>query len=91
MTMPPNPFLYEGRDAMLGLMNDAFDRSQFEEWRLVPAWANRQPAAVSYARLAGDSMLRPFKIDVLRVEDGLIAEVTTFTAGCTPHSEPRRY
>ena len=32
----------------------------------------------SYARLPGDSMLRPFKIDVLRVEDGLIAEVTTF-------------
>ncbi len=78
VTMPPNPFLHEGRDAVLQLMNDAFDRSQFEEWRLVPSWANRQPAAVSYARLPGDSMLRPFKIDVLRVEDGLIAEITTF-------------
>ena len=43
------------------------------------AWANRQPAAVSYLRRPGDSEFRAFKVDVLRIRDGLIAEITTFT------------
>jgi RNA polymerase sigma-70 factor (ECF subfamily) len=48
------------------------------EWRLRAAWANRQPAAVSYLRQPGDSEFRAFKIDVLRFRDGGIAEITTF-------------
>ena len=51
------------------------------EWRLVPAWANRQPAAVSYLRRPGDTELRAFKIDVLHVQGGLSHEITTFDAG----------
>ena len=36
------------------------------------------PAAGSYLRRPGDPVFRPFKLDVLRIEDGRIAEITTF-------------
>jgi RNA polymerase sigma-70 factor (TIGR02960 family) len=78
VTMPPNPWLYEGIEAIKGLMRTAFDRQSMGDWRLVPTRANRQPAAASYLRRPGDSVYRAFKLDVLRVEDGAIAEITTF-------------
>ena len=36
------------------------------------------PAAASYVKVAGDSEFRAFKFDVLRIEHGEIAEITTF-------------
>jgi hypothetical protein len=54
------------------------------EWRLQPTRANRQPTAASYLRAWGDSEFRAFKLDVLRVEGGKIAEVTTFDAHLFP-------
>jgi hypothetical protein len=36
------------------------------------------PAAASYLRRPGDSLFRPVKLDVLRIEDDRVAEVTTF-------------
>jgi RNA polymerase sigma-70 factor (TIGR02960 family) len=80
VTMPPNPGLYEGREAIVGLMRLAFDTDAMGEWRLVPTRANRMPAAASYQRAPGDTVFRAFKLDVLRVEDGAIAEITTFNA-----------
>ena len=53
-------------------------------WRLVPVRANRMPAAASYLRRPGDSQFRAFKLDVLRAEAGLIAEITTFNADLFP-------
>jgi RNA polymerase sigma-70 factor (TIGR02960 family) len=78
ITMPPHPYLYEGRDAMVGLLDTAFGAEGLGEWRLRPIRANRQPAAASWLRRPGDSAFRAFKIDVLRVRDGRIAEITTF-------------
>ena len=75
VTMPPNPWCYEGRDAIRPLMARA---GSMGKWRLVATHANRQPAAASYLRRPGDSVYRAFKLDVLRVEDGAIAEITTF-------------
>ena len=54
------------------------------DWRLVPTRANRMPTAASYLRRPGDSEFRAFKFDVLRIEDGAIAEITTFGAGLFP-------
>ena len=51
----------------------AFGPPAMGDWRLVPARANRQPAAASYLRRPGDSVHRAFKLDVMRIEDGLIA------------------
>jgi RNA polymerase sigma-70 factor (TIGR02960 family) len=81
VTMPPNPWCYEGRDAIVPLIERA---GSMGDWRLVPTRANRQPAAASYLRAPGDSVYRAFKLDVLRVEDGAIAEITTFTADLFP-------
>ncbi len=81
VTMPPAPYCYQGRDAMQPLLERAFAAETMGDWRLVPVSANRQPAAVSYLRRPGDSEFRAFKIDVLRVEDGMVAEVTTFGPG----------
>ncbi len=75
ITMPPNPFLSDGLEVIGPLMAQAMSEG---EWRLVPTWANRMPTAASYLRLPGDSVFRAFKFDVMRTENGLIAEVTTF-------------
>jgi RNA polymerase sigma-70 factor (ECF subfamily) len=78
VAMPPFPGLHVGRDAIAGLMAQAYDRSVFGDWKLLPTAANRMPAAASYLRRAGSDVYVPFKLDVLRTGGGLIAEITTF-------------
>jgi RNA polymerase sigma-70 factor (ECF subfamily) len=75
ITMPPAPYLFEGLAAIGPLLDTALREG---EWRLVPTWANRMPAAASYLRRPGDTEFRAFKLAVLRIRDGLIAEITTF-------------
>jgi RNA polymerase sigma-70 factor (TIGR02960 family) len=84
ITMPPNPFLFEGRAAMESLLERAFGPESPGDWLLVPTRANRQPAAASYLRAHGDDEFRAFKIDVIRVEGELVAEVTTFGTALFP-------
>lgn len=84
ITMPPNPRIFDGREELRPLMANA---AAMGDWRLFPVAANRMPAAASYLRRPGDSQFRAFKLDVMRVEEGLIAEVTTFGAGLFPAFE----
>ena len=84
VTMPPYPWLYEGRAAVREMAMTGTGPNGPGDWRLLPTRANRQPAAVSYLREWGGSEHRAFKLDVLRVVDGLIAEVTTFGPGLFP-------
>lgn len=77
VTMPPAPYLFEGRDAISQLAQRARTTG---DWRLLPTAANRQPAAACYLREPGDTEFRAFKIDVLRLVDGAIGEITTFGA-----------
>ena len=81
ITMPPAPYLFEGLDSIAPLLQNALRDG---EWRLVPTMANRMPTAASYLRKPGDSVFRAFKFDVLRIEDGKIAEITTFGAALFP-------
>jgi RNA polymerase sigma-70 factor (TIGR02960 family) len=78
ITMPPYPYLFEGHDRLGELLERAFGPDRDGDWRLRPTAVNRMPAAGSYLRRPGDTVFRPFKLDVLRVEDGLIREITTF-------------
>ena len=80
VTMPPLPEVYEGIDALRPLWERAFDTTVFGEWKLVATRVNRMPAAASYLRREGETELRAFKLDVLRVEGDRIAEMTTFGA-----------
>ncbi len=75
ITMPPYPYLFEGIDVIRPLLDGALREG---EWRLLATWANRMPTAASYLRKAGDTEFRAFKFDVLRIQDGKIAEITTF-------------
>jgi RNA polymerase sigma-70 factor (TIGR02960 family) len=78
VTMPPYPWLFDGRDALATLAERAFGPDREGDWRLLPTGVNRMPAAASYLRRPDDALFRPFKLDVLRVEDDVIAEITTF-------------
>jgi len=78
VTMPPLPLCFDGIDAVAPLLERAFGPEREGDWRLVPTAVNRMPAAASYVRRDGDTVFRARKLDVLRVEDGLIAEITTF-------------
>src|SRR3954465_8932316 len=78
VTMPPHPLLFEGRVAIAGLMRQAYGPEGMGDWKLVPVRANRQPAAASYLRRPGEATWIGFKLDVLRVVHGRIAEITTF-------------
>jgi RNA polymerase sigma-70 factor (TIGR02960 family) len=77
ITMPPSPWHFDGLDAVRPLMANA---ASMGDWRLVPVGANRMPTAASYLRRPGDSQFRAFKLDILRIEAGVIAEITTFNA-----------
>ncbi len=78
ITMPPYPYLFEGLDVIAPLLERALGDELGGDWRLVPTQANRMPTAASYLRRPGDSEFRAYKFDVLRIEDGVIAEITTF-------------
>jgi RNA polymerase sigma-70 factor (TIGR02960 family) len=78
ITMPPNPVFFDGLASVSVLLERAFGEEREGDWRLLPATANRMPASGSYLRRPGDSEFRAFKLDVLRVEGGEIAEITTF-------------
>lgn len=84
VTMPPRPVAFDGLDAFLALLERGFGPDRDGDWRLLPTSANRMPAAGSYLRRPGDSVFRPFKLDVLRVEGETISEITTFGSRMFP-------
>ncbi|MFD3683840.1 RNA polymerase subunit sigma-70 [Nocardiopsis sp. NPDC058631] len=78
-TMPPASLVYEGREAILDLWRPVLSGAQaWGEWIPVPVDANRRPAVANYVRMPGEAVYTAVNIDVLRIEDGLVAEITTF-------------
>jgi RNA polymerase sigma-70 factor, ECF subfamily len=78
-TMPPNPEWYRGRDVLIEAWTPVMAGPQaWGEFRCVAVAANRLPALANYLRRTGETEFRAMSLDVLRVEDGLIAEITTF-------------
>jgi RNA polymerase sigma-70 factor (TIGR02960 family) len=77
----PQPVCFDGVQSIAPLMAEA---AAMGSWRLLPVRANRMPAAASYLRRPGDTAYLAFKLDVLRIESGLLAEVTTFDAKLFP-------
>jgi RNA polymerase sigma-70 factor (ECF subfamily) len=88
LTMPPHPQWLVGRDALIGLSAQVFDPASswhLGRWRSVVTRANRQLAVAHYVErpdypgtkdLPGD--YRAQVLDVLRIEDGMVAEITAF-------------
>jgi len=75
VTMPPAPYLFEGLAALRQLAERARDTGT---WRLLPTWANRQPAAACYLLDPASGEFRAFKLDVLGLTAGKITEITAF-------------
>jgi RNA polymerase sigma-70 factor (ECF subfamily) len=81
LTMPPNPLWFTSREAMMSFVLQSIDPASpayFGEWKHLPIMANRMPAVAAYVRRPGTTVFRAQSIDVLRVRDGKIAEITTF-------------
>ncbi|QJY48574.1 RNA polymerase subunit sigma-70 [Pseudonocardia broussonetiae] len=90
-TMPPLPVVNEGRDTISETWSDVLTGPEaWGEWRCVPVEVNRQIALACYLRPTRERELvdgvrvvpgphfDACALDVLRVEDGLVTEVTTF-------------
>ena len=77
--MPPQPGAWIGRDETIqGWVDGGFGRGDYTDWRCRTTTANGQPAVAIYLRRPGASTYEAFAMDVLRIEDGLIAEIITF-------------
>jgi RNA polymerase sigma-70 factor (TIGR02960 family) len=87
LTMPPNPLWYVGRQAILNAVGPVFDPTSpayAGRWKHLPTRANGQPAAAGYLQRPGTTVYRAQVLDVLRIEAGGIAEITSFE----PHLFP---
>ncbi|MGW3119062.1 sigma-70 family RNA polymerase sigma factor [Streptomyces sp. NPDC001107] len=88
LTMPPNPFWFTGRDALVEFLRPTLDPASpmfFGHWRHLPARANGQLAAGGYVRRPGTQVHRAQVLDVLRFDaDDRIVEITSFE----PHLFP---
>jgi RNA polymerase sigma-70 factor (TIGR02960 family) len=83
--MPPEPGSWVGRDAIVRMWVDGgFGSASLGEWRCLLTWANRQPAVAAYLRRPDDTEFRLAVIDVLTLENGLIAEITAFPSDSCP-------
>jgi RNA polymerase sigma-70 factor (ECF subfamily) len=78
LTMPPTPGWFFGRDAILRFYSRYPFRIAASEHLHVPTRANRQPAHAIWRRVDPGTPPEPFGIEVLRIEDGLIAEIHYF-------------
>jgi RNA polymerase sigma-70 factor (ECF subfamily) len=79
-TMPPTPEWYVGAEAIVeSWVQGGFGDDEWGHLRCVLTRANKQPAVACYVKRAGDSEYRPLALDVLRIEDGSVAEITAFS------------
>ena len=78
-SMPPSPEWYVGAEEIVAAwVEGGFGSPSFGELRCVPTQTNRQPAVAVYLKRPGESVYRPLALDVLRIEDGAVAEVIVF-------------
>ncbi|MFF3439701.1 RNA polymerase subunit sigma-70 [Streptosporangium sp. NPDC002721] len=84
-SMPPAPMWILGGPAIVDAWRPAMVGPEaWGDWRVLPARANRQPAAAAYLRRPGESGYHASWFGVLRVEDGLITQITTYGADVFP-------
>ena len=84
-SMPPEAGVWTGRDAIVDAwVEGGLGNEEYRDFRCLVTRANRQPAVANYLRRPGDSEYRALAVDMLRVEDGRIAEIIAFTAEVFP-------
>jgi RNA polymerase sigma-70 factor (ECF subfamily) len=84
-TMPPQPGLWEGPDAIVGAwLEGGFGTDEFGDMRCVLTRANMQPVVACYIKRSGESEYAPMALDVLAIRDGEIDEIVTFSPQLFP-------
>ena len=78
VTMPPEPFEYQGHDAIAAFLGIAFATRWQERHRLVPTRANGQPAFGHYVRDPQAAVMRGVGLLVLTLEGDQVAQITRF-------------
>jgi RNA polymerase sigma-70 factor, ECF subfamily len=76
-TMPPLPTWYRGRESVAAFLKSHVLAGE-NRWRLVPAWANGQPAFGNYRWDAARQSFLPRSLSVLTLNGDGITEITTF-------------
>jgi RNA polymerase sigma-70 factor (ECF subfamily) len=78
-TMPPASTAWVGNDAVVrAWVEGGFGAPPYDDFRCLVLGANGMPAVANYIRRPGETLYEAFAIDVLRIENGAIAEVTAF-------------
>ena len=81
LTMPPTPSWFQGRDAITALFASWLDPrspAYVGEVRHLPISANRQLGSAGYLRQPGATAYRPLGLELLRIEQGQVSEITMF-------------
>jgi RNA polymerase sigma-70 factor (ECF subfamily) len=77
--MPPDEAVYFGRDAIVdGWIEGGMGSDAFGAFKCTLTRANGQPGVANYVRKPGSDVYELFAIDVLRIEGGVITDVTAF-------------
>jgi len=78
-SMPPLEAWYVGNEAIVAAwVQDGFGTEAVGRLQSVPVSANRQPAVAIYRKRPGGTEYRPLALDVLRFDDGRVAEIVVF-------------
>jgi RNA polymerase sigma-70 factor (ECF subfamily) len=78
-SMPPEAVAFAGRDAVVrSWVEGGFGSPPYDDWKHAVTAANGMPAVAWYLRRPRDHRHHAFAMDVLRMEHGAIAEITTF-------------
>jgi RNA polymerase sigma-70 factor, ECF subfamily len=84
-SMPPEPGLWRGRDKIVAVwIEGGLGTPEFGRFRCLRTSANLQPAVACYLQKPGDSDFNALALDVLRIEEGEIADITSFTSVVFP-------
>ena len=84
-SMPPEPGHWRGRDKIVGVwLEGGFGTPEFGRFRCLLTSANRQPAVACYLLKPGQTEATALALDVLRIEEGVIADITSFTSAVFP-------
>jgi RNA polymerase sigma-70 factor (ECF subfamily) len=75
VSFPPRPLWYDGRD---DFWRASRRHAAAGDYRFVPTSANGQPATAVYLRRPGSTEYLPLVLEVLRIEDGRVAEIIDF-------------
>ena len=86
VTMPPEPFEYQGHAAIGAFFGHVFAHRSHDVRRLIPTRANDQPAFAFYSKDEHSDVARVLGLLVLTLDGDQIARITRFVpGGVLPH------